>query len=254
MYLFEQANDAGGVRRPDSEHGEFGIDRERAYQNVETANPERIEFAPHKAEVAPDDTPALRMFGATLAPPYIPLFPITVTGHASSEATGQDNMTLSERRARNVSDEIVNGGAKTRPRAVGVGQRGAAPTAGWHYAEITVGKLEADHSVVAHEFGHFLRLGDEYPEEAKGRRVGDEVDHSKRAQDTVPGYKDNPVLATHSDSIMSAGNVVRPYHYVTFLEVLGTMTGSVGEWDVRPAPARDGAGPPTTGPAGPVPG
>jgi hypothetical protein len=221
---------------------------------VETANPERIQFAPGEGEVAPDDTPALRMFGAVLARPYIPLFPITVTGHASSAGTEQDDMRLSERRARNVSDEILKAGGKTQPRAIGVGRKGAPPTAEGQYAEIAIGEFEAEQSVVAHEFGHFLQLGDEYPEKEKGRPAGKEVDHSKRVEDTVPGYKDNPILATHSDSIMSVGNVVRPYHYVTFLEVLGKMTTTVGEWDVRPAPGRGTGGPAPSGAAGPTPG
>ena len=48
---------------------------------------------------------------------------------------------------------------------------------------------------------------------------------------------------------MSNGEVVRPHHYVTFMEVLGKMTGTEGTWDIRPnvsapgdfdAPAPDG--------------
>ena len=48
------------------------------------------------------------------------------------------------------------------------------------------------------------------------------------------GLATAPVVAHHSDSIMSNGEVIEPYHYATFLEVLGTMTGTTGEWTAGP--------------------
>ena len=45
--------------------------------------------------------------------------------------------------------------------------------------------------------------------------------------DLIPGQQ--PILAHHNEDIMSSGEVVQPHHYVTFLEVLGVMTGSPGE-------------------------
>ena len=42
---------------------------------------------------------------------------------------------------------------------------------------------------------------------------------------------------------MSNGEVVRPHHYVTFLEALGNMTGTTGPWGIRPGPGPGGRGP-----------
>ena len=54
---------------------------------------------------------------------------------------------------------------------------------------------------------------------------------------------------------MSNGEQVRPYHYVTFLEALGNMTGTTGTWDIKPGPGAGAKGPgdfPTPAPGGPV--
>ena len=100
--------------------------------------------------------------------------------------------------------------------------------------EITVGDFEADQTTVAHEFGHMFGLSDEYPTPDGGDRdVGTPVAHSALAERLIPGQQ--PILAHHNEDIMSNGEVVQPHHYVTFLEVLGVMTGTEGEWDIRPA-------------------
>jgi hypothetical protein len=165
----------------------------------------------------------------------MPPFPVTVTGHSSSEGKPEYNQTLSEDRARNVSNEIVSAGAQKQPTLVAVGATGAAPTPEWRRVDITVGKFEADQTTVAHEFGHMFGLGDEYPTPDGGSRdVGTPVAHSALAQRLIPGQQ--PILAHHSEDIMSNGEVVRPHHYVTFMEVLGKMSDTEGTWDIRPAP------------------
>ena len=93
----------------------------------------------------------------------MPPFPVTLTGHSSSEGRRARNQTLSEDRARNVSNEIVTGGAQKQPTAVGVGATGAGPTAEWRRVDIAVGAFNSSQTTIAHEAGHMLGLGDEYP-------------------------------------------------------------------------------------------
>ena len=54
--------------------------------------------------------------------------------------------------------------------------------------------------------------------------IGDPVDHS-----TLPpmGNGVPPAVSENNDSIMSVGNVVRPQHYITFLEALNQATAPV---------------------------
>jgi hypothetical protein len=79
-----------------------------------------------------------------------------------------------------------------------------------------------------------LGLGDEYASADTGSRpAGTPVAHSALAQRLIPGQQ--PILAKHSENIMSTGTDVKPHHYVTFLEVLGVMTGTAGQWDIKPA-------------------
>ena len=163
----------------------------------------------------------------------------------------------SEDRARNVSNEIVKGGAKTTPTSVPKGEEGATEDPVWRRVDIQVKDFTSQQTTVKHEFGHILGLGDEYPTKdavpATSRPVGTPVAHSALAQNLIPGQQ--PILAHHDESIMSNGEQVRPYHYVTFLEALGNMTGTTGTWDIKPGPGVGAKGPgdfPTPAPDGPV--
>jgi outer membrane protein OmpA-like peptidoglycan-associated protein len=243
LNLYEQG--AEGITNPDRTQHSVGTDRESRYKKVDESNPRSINFALNEHEVTSEQKTALRKFGATLARPELPAFPITVTGHASSDGPEQANLTLSERRARNVGKEIV--GAKTEPRAIGVGEKDAEPTPDWRFVDITVGKFESDQLTIAHEFGHMFGLGDEYPEEDRGRPPGAATSHSKLVKDVM----DKEILARHDDSIMSVGEVVRPHHYVVFLDALVQLTSPTTngrDWDVRPAPGRgpDDVAPPVS--------
>jgi outer membrane protein OmpA-like peptidoglycan-associated protein len=225
---------ADGIENPDSRHRRRTTASRARYGQVDTDNPGRIQFPQNVTEPSAADKTALRTFGATLGAPDMPPFPITLTAHSSSEGATDLNMRISEDRARNVSNEIVAGGATRQPQVVPVGEAGAGPTPEWRRVDIAVGAFEADQTTVAHEFGHMFGLGDEYPTADGGSRdVGTPARHSALAERLIPGQQ--PILARHDESIMSNGEVVRPHHYVTFLEVLGTMTGTEGEWDVRPA-------------------
>ena len=237
-----QESGADGIENPDSTHFVRTTGTRARYGQVDRDNPGTIKFAQGKAEPSAADKTALRTFGATLGATDMPPFPVTLTGHSSSEGSPERNQTLSEERSRNVSNEIVAAGAQRQPQVDAVGATGAAPTPEWRRVDVTVGSFEADQTTVAHEFGHMLGLGDEYPTPDGGSRdVGTPVAHSALAQSLIPGQQ--PILAHHSDNIMSNGEAVQPYHYVTFLEVLGTMTATTGTWDIRPAAAGPGDAP-----------
>jgi outer membrane protein OmpA-like peptidoglycan-associated protein len=231
-----QESAADGIENPDSSHFVRTTRTRARYNQVDTDNPGTIRFEKNQREPSAADKTKLQTFGATLGAADMPPFPVTVTGHSSSEGKPEYNQTLSEDRARSVSNEIVTAGAQKQPTVVAVGATGAAPTPEWRRVDITVGKFEADQTTVAHEFGHMFGLGDEYPTPDGGSRdVGTPVAHSALAEKLIPGQQ--PILAHHSEDIMSNGEVVRPHHYVTFMEVLGKMSDTEGTWDIRPAPA-----------------
>ena len=232
---------ADGIENPDESHFRRTTGTRAKYGEVDRDNPGTIRFAQNVTEPTDADKARLRTFGETLGKPYMPPFPVTLTAHSSSEGAEDLNMRISEDRGRSVSNEIVGGGAQTQPTVVPVGEQGAAPTPEWRRVDISVGAFEADQTTVAHEFGHMFGLGDEYPTQDGGSRdVGTEVAHSDLAEKLIPGQE--PILARHNDNIMSNGEVVRPHHYVTFMEVLGVMSGTEGTWDIRPAAVPQGPG------------
>lgn len=241
----ESAED--GITNPDKGNFTRTTRTRAAYNVVDTKNPGKIYFDLGKSELKAEDKTKLKEFGQTLGLPQIPPFPVTVEGHASSEGDTEPNMALSEDRARLVSNEIVTGGAKKQPLVLGKGEEGAAPTAEWRHVEITVGKFESSQHTILHEFGHIFGLGDEYPtadptaaDPVSKRPVGTPVAHSALAEKLIPGQQ--PIVAHHNENIMSNGEVVQPYHYVTFLEALGKMTKTEGQWQIGPGPGPRGPG------------
>jgi outer membrane protein OmpA-like peptidoglycan-associated protein len=261
--LHEGAADAGGVGSPDVRHFSRDTSTRQRYGQVDTDNPGIVFFDQGSSTVAAADAADLQKLGATLGAPDIPPFPVTVTGHASAEGKEDKNRTLSEDRARNVSNEIVKGGAKVQPTVVAKGEEGATEDPGFRNVEIDVGSFESDQRTALHEFGHMIGLDDEYPTgdpatpggPATARPVGARPDHSRLAERLIPGQQ--PIQAHHDESILSNGEMVRPHHYVTFLEALGTMTGTTGTWGIRPGLGHGGRGPgdfptPTPSPDGTV--
>jgi outer membrane protein OmpA-like peptidoglycan-associated protein len=225
---------ADGIENPDIDPVVRTTASRARYGQVTTDNPGTIQFPQNVAEPSAADKVRLRTFGATLGAADMPPFPLTLTGRSSAEGSDVRNMTLSEERARNVSNEIVAGGAKRQPAIVPLGEAGAAPTPEWRRVEIVVGDFQTQQTTVVHEFGHMFGLQDEYPTPDGGTRdVGTPVAHSALAERLIPGQQ--PILAHHDEDIMANGELVRPHHYVTFLEVLGAMTGTEGTWDIRPA-------------------
>ena len=63
--------------------------------------------------------------------------------------------------------------------------------------------------------------------------VGEEAEHSDLAEEF--GLVSAPVVRTHTDNVMSNGEVVRPQHYATFLDALARMTGIRDSWSTSPA-------------------
>jgi outer membrane protein OmpA-like peptidoglycan-associated protein len=254
-HLAEGSRDEGGILGLDQDtHSTSTTDRAR-YGQVDTDNPGIVFFDQGKSDVTGDDVTDLQKFGATLGAPDMPPFPVTLTGHSSSEGEEKKNLKLSEDRARNVANEIVKGGAKIQPTVVPKGEQGATEDPTWRMVEIDVKDFTSSQTTVVHEFGHILGLGDEYSTAdatpPTRRPVGTPVAHSALAQRLIPGQQ--PIVAHESDSIMSTGESVRPYHYVTFLEALGTVTGTTGTWGIRPGPGGPGRQGPGDFPAPPGP-
>jgi outer membrane protein OmpA-like peptidoglycan-associated protein len=252
--LHESSADTGGVDTPDVSDFTRTTGTRKRYGQVDTDNPVVIIFQAGKADVSATDAAALKKFGDTLGAGDIPPFPVTLTGHASTTEKPGEEQALSEERALAVSNAILAGGPPHRqPTATGVGSAGATDEMMWQRTDISVGDFQSEQRTVAHEFGHIIGLDDEYPtgdpvqpaDPTKppvptARPVGAAPDHAKLVQDLMPGQK--PVMAHHSDNIMSNGELVRPHHYVTFLEALTLMTGQKS-WDVKPGPGQGGRGP-----------
>lgn len=227
---FEESAD-NGITTPDEDTYTTQPTDQAAYGLVNTSNPGVIRFEQGKSEVSATDKIKLRTFGQALQQPNMPAFPVTITGHSSSEGDEKYNQRLSEARALNVSNEIVSAGAKTQPTVISVGETGASAMPEWRRVDISVGNMVTKQTTVRHEFGHMFGLGDEYP--GNSRALGTPVAHSALAQKLIPGQQ--PILAGHNDNIMSVGQTIQPYHYVTFLEALTVMT-KVTDWKIGPGP------------------
>lgn len=232
---FNENSADGSVATPDVSDFRRTTSTRAAYGQADTDNPTPITFAEGSSTLSGADKGRIGTFTTTMSDPAMPDFDLTVTGHASGEGAADVSRRLSEDRARVVSNELVTGGVKSQPRVVGAGEDGPSGDATWRRVDIHIGAFEAQQTTVLHEFGHVFGLADEYPSADTGSRtVGTAVDHSQLAEDL--GLTPDPVVAHHSDSIMSNGEVVEPYHYATFLEVLGTMTDTTGQWEAGPGP------------------
>lgn len=206
-----------------------------AYGIVNTTNPRRIQFEQGGDQVTPADVTRLQAFGNALGLPQVPPFPVTLTGRASSEGNETFNEQLSFRRALAVSNEIVRSGAKEQPTVVAKGEEGATTDPEWRRVDISIGRFVSEQRTAIHEFGHMFGLGDEYPTAtAESRPPGTPVAHSALAQRLIPGQQ--PIVAVHNRNVMSNGEDIQPYHYVTFLEVLDNMTNMSGQWEIGPGP------------------
>ena len=229
-----ESADGQGITEPDSSHFVRGPGARAAYGDARAKNPGTIRFEQGSDRMVAGEIGRLDAYRDVLARPVMPPFPLAITGHAGSDEADPD--ALSTRRALAVNNALA-GGVKTQPTVRGVGAAGADATEAWRRVDIHVGDFEANQRTVRHEFGHVFGLGDEYPAPDGGthgasRPAGSEAAHSDLAERLIPGQQ--PIVTHHDASIMSNGEEMRPYHYVTFLEVLGQMTGTTGQWAIGP--------------------
>ena len=228
---FHESEDGNGIETPDVD--QFSRSSLAAhYATLRAKNPNQVFFTVGRAELKPTDHASVRDFAAELAKPEIPPFPVTVTGRASTDGGTALNQSLSEQRAREVSNQLVQGGAKKQPTVNPQGEAAAGPGPEWRRAEISLGSFESAQDTVMHEFGHMFGLADEYVDGA--RTPGSATRHSALVASLMPDQE--PVVAADNENIMSLGTTVRPHHYVTFLEVLSSMSGTEApEWKTQPA-------------------
>ena len=200
-----------------------------------------------KADVSAGDAaaPAEKFGRDARAPPGMPPFPVTVTGRASCEGTGRPqparsprnaratSRTRSSRAARKCSRRAIRKGADGATR----GRRpGAASTSPSAPSRATSARSRTSSATCS-------ALDDEYPErrpddgEPTRRRspVGGRPSHSALAERLIPGQQPD-AGAPQREHHVANGEVVRPHHYVAFLEALGKMTGTAGPVGHRARP------------------
>lgn len=156
--------------------------------------------------------------------------PITVTGHASASGDAAANQRLSQRRADAVADHLRSHGqqiAGSRITVHAVGDQGATPDPSFQRVDIQVGDGRAQ-VTMAHETGHMFGLDDEYSSPPGGIAPGAGTPGQigqRTAHGNLPAMGGGvpPAVFENNDNIMSVGNVVRPQHYVTFLEALNAV-------------------------------
>jgi outer membrane protein OmpA-like peptidoglycan-associated protein len=220
---FEEGAD-DGITNPDSPTFTRSTGSQPEYNSVNVKNPGKIQFEQGSAEVKNTDSTRLTDLGSELGINTIPAFPVRITGRSSAEGNAEKNMNLSFQRALNVSNIIVSAGAKHTPTVIPEGENGATNAPEWRRAEIQIEPMTTQMTTLTHEFGHMFGLPDEYPD--TGRPVGTSI--------PLPGGQS--VSATDSDSMMSVGSTVYPHHYSTFMEVLGIMSNTTGQWSTGPGP------------------
>jgi hypothetical protein len=154
--------------------------------------------------------------------------PIAITGHASRTGDPQRNRELSRRRAQNVAAYLRTHGDRIAADRIGVDWKGddeATEEPTWQRVDIRVG-TGSTQAVMIHETGHMFGLSDEYVvagffTSGTGGTPGQPVAHGPLAGAMGGGVQ--AAVYENNDNIMSAGNVVRPQHYATFLEALNRV-------------------------------
>jgi hypothetical protein len=125
------------------------------------------------------------------------------------------------------------GGAKREPRISNGGHQPPGPDERRGEVEI-LDPPPVLQTVIRHEFGHMIGLGDEYPEvdneTGLNRPAGAATAHSELGRKLMPGQ--GSIVAMDGDNIMSDGNLIRPHHYVTLLEAIGEISATTGHWRV----------------------
>jgi outer membrane protein OmpA-like peptidoglycan-associated protein len=174
---------------------------------------------------------------------------VNLEGHASATGSNEKNMELATQRVTTVSEYLgTHGFTNVATRATPKPKGEAEARGGEDKRDRRVDLVVGDGSpqiLAVHEFGHAFGLDDEYADTpmygGSGKAVGDAVTHdatTKKMQD-AGGAKLPGAIAETTDSIMSAGNVVRPQHYSTFHAALSQITHET-EWALGPPAAKPG--------------
>ena len=185
---------------------------------------------------------------------------VNLEGHASATGTAEHNLELATKRVTAVSEYLgthgfTNVATRATPKPKGEDEAHGGEDKRDRRVDLVVG--DGNPQILAvHEFGHAFGLDDEYADTpmygGSGKAVGDAVTHdpaTKKMQD-AGGNKLPGAIAETSDSIMSAGNVVRPQHYSTFHTALSQITHET-EWALGPPQPKPGA--PGAAPGAPAP-
>jgi len=157
-------------------------------------------------------------------------FSALYTGRASSEGNKSYNKKLSERRMDAVSGilDAIPGFCLSLP--VIAGEEGA--TTGPEFRKVTVGIIDetknrnskTNQNVAAHEFGHMIGLGDEYPNAEAGRFLQDKPRNYDLIKEVIDQDAADELLARETTSMMSAGNEVKRGHYIMFVAAIDVLT------------------------------
>jgi outer membrane protein OmpA-like peptidoglycan-associated protein len=210
---------------------------------LQAKTPSPILFAAGSAAIPALDQPKLDFVGTMLRTMRQPKFNLTITGHAATGGLAPAAQALSDQRARAVRDAIR---AKNPGGAHGLTVVAKGNTAG--IAAPAGDKVEIASAVdpghqntfppLAHEFGHMLGLGDEYPNANVG--LGGATSHDASIRNAFGGQLGTDMgdtfgkVVNNSEGIMSAaGADVRPTHYVTLWEGLAAAAATAAV----PAPA-----------------
>lgn len=179
---------------------------------------------------------------------------VTLEGHASATGSNEYNDKLAQDRVDAVTAYLnAHGFGDVAGRATGRSRGEKDAHGGEDAQDRRVDLIVGDGSpqvLAAHEFGHAFGLDDEYADTplygGSGAAVGDVEGHDPQTREMQDDSGEHLKGAIHeeTDSIMSAGNVVRPQHYSTFHSALCDITNE-SEWALGPPHAKP------TGPPGP---
>jgi outer membrane protein OmpA-like peptidoglycan-associated protein len=180
---------------------------------------------------------------------------VNLEGHASATGTAEHNRTLATERVAAVSEYLgthgfTNVATRATPKPKGADEAHGGEDKRDRRVDLVVGD-GSPQILAVHEFGHAFGLDDEYADTpmygGSGKAVGDAVTHdpATKAMQDASGNKLPGAIAETSDSIMSAGNVVRPQHYSTFHAALSTITKETA-WALGPPQPKPGATPAPT--------
>ncbi len=165
---------------------------------------------------------------------------LNLVGVASSEGKKAYNKKLGQRRADAVKNEITTELSWIKEVKVeSSGEQSTTTDERFRMVIVSlrsIGTHEALQNVAAHEFGHMIGLDDEYtdidPKEDTRRFPGDKPDHYEEVEKEISVESANETLTVNSDNIMSAGNVVKPAHYIHFLQAIKDLTGNT-KWQIE---------------------